>query len=715
MRASMATHAGADAGEKNKAVLTREDQVAALRKNEAFDVLVVGGGATGCATALDAASRGLSVALVERNDFSGETSSRSTKLIWAGVRYLGTAVASLLSRETLQNPVQSVKNFVGEIKMVMGAQRERRYFLETQPHLTNWIAIAVPIDRWISWPPPMGHPLFAAAGMLLPAVFKFYDSLCGFTCPPSYIMSTRRARERFPQLDSARMKYTQVFYEGQHNDARTCVAMAMTAAEQGATVANHVNVVEMLKEDPQDAQRVSGVRAMDNITGETFDIRAKKVVLAGGPFTDELRKLEDPDGAPAVRGAAGTHLVLPGYLSSPEMGLLDINTSDGRFLFFLPWQGSTVVGTTDRKGTPSSTPAPPEEEIEWILNEVKKYLSPHLRVRRSDVLSAWRGWRPLAVDPHAPPGAPASRDHTISVNPESKVIFLVGGKWTTSREMAEDVVDRVLKEAPELAKRAGPCKTTMIPFIGGEGYEENLFVQLIQTYSISEDVARHLARTYGVRAWDVCKLVRPTSKGWPRFGVPIVENYPYLEAEIEYAVRNEYARTVRDMLSIRTRLAYLNSDAAKFAAPKVADIMADLLDWTSEEKQEQLDDARSFLSEFGGSHPAQTEPRRPLQDLPALFKSLDHDGSGFVDQIEMQNAAKVLGFSPATPEELLELFRKIPGAETGRIYEKDFVEFWNANLEKEQILQALDKELKLSLSKLNEQGESSSSSGVMFG
>mmetsp|Transcript_17769 Transcript_17769/g.35076 ORF Transcript_17769/g.35076 Transcript_17769/m.35076 type:complete len:767 (-) Transcript_17769:183-2483(-) len=695
-----------------ESIRSREAQVQALKNAKVYDVLVVGGGATGCATALDAASRGLSTALVERQDFSGETSSRSTKLIWAGVRYLGTAVAALLSRQTLTSPMQSMKNFVSEIKMVMGAQRERKYFLETQPHLTNWIAIAVPIDRWVSWPPPMGHPLFAFAGMLLPGVFKFYDSLCGFTCPPSYIMSTRRARERFPQLDSARMKYTQVFYEGQHNDARTCVAMAMTAAEQGANIANYMTVTEMLKEDPNDTGRVTGVLVRDEISGEAFPIHAKKVVLAGGPFTDQLRNLENPDATPAVRGAAGTHLVLPGYFSTPEMGLLDINTSDGRFLFFLPWQGSTVVGTTDRKGDPSSTPNAPEEEIQWILNEVKKYLSPDLRVRRSDVLSAWRGWRPLAVDPHAPPGAPASRDHTISVNPDTKVIFLVGGKWTTSREMAEDVVNRVLEESPELAARAGPCKTKKIKFIGGEGYKEDLFVELIQHYSISEEVARHLARTYGVRAWDVCKLVRPTDKSWPRFGVRLVENYPYLESEIEYSVRNEYVRTVRDMLTIRTRLAFLNSEAAKFAAPRVTELMGELLDWDEAECKKQLDDAMAFLSEFGGPHPDKSD-RVTLTDLSALFQSLDYDGNGYVDQIEMENAAKVLGFDVGSPAEMRELFRKIPGASQGRIYEADFVKFWNENLENEVILQRLDSELKLSLSKLKEEGDSAT--GVMFG
>jgi len=347
--------------------------------------------------------------LIERGDFASETSSRSTKLIWAGIRYIGTAVAALLSRNTLKNPKQSIENFVGEFKMVLGAHRERRFLLETQPHLTHWQPIAVPIEKWVSWPPPMGHPLFAAAGLMLPLVFKFYDSLSSFSCPSSYVLSKRRALKLFPQLDSPRMKYTQVFYEGMHNDARTCLSIALTAAESGATIGNYVEVVSLERTDVDDKERVTGVTVIDRLSDETFVIQAKAFVFAGGPFTDGLRKLEDENCEAAVSGAAGTHIVLPGYFSHEGMGLLDINTSDGRFLFFLPWQGHTLVGTTDRKGEPRSSPAAPEDEIQWLLNEVKKYLSPELRVRRSDVLSAWQGWRPLARDPHAPPDAPPSR------------------------------------------------------------------------------------------------------------------------------------------------------------------------------------------------------------------------------------------------------------------------------------------------------------------
>jgi glycerol-3-phosphate dehydrogenase len=252
------------------------------------------------------------------------------------------------------------------------------------------------------------------------------------------------------------------------------------------------------------------------------------------------------------------------------MGMLDINTSDGRFLFFLPWQGAVLVGTTDAKGTPVSSPRPPEQEIQWILNEVKKYLSPELRVRRSDVLSAWYGWRPLASDPHTLPGGPVSRDHVISTHPATGTTFITGGKWTTYREMAEDVVDRVV--ALKGLDHARPCTSLDKVLWGGEDmanagtdlpvrYTENLPIQLVQNYGVSERTAAHLAETYGVKAFAVCEMSEPTGKAFPSHGVPLAEGHPHIECEVKYACM-EYTRTVADMLSLRTRLAYVNIAAA---------------------------------------------------------------------------------------------------------------------------------------------------------
>lgn len=611
---------------------SREEQIQRLKAassiDQPFDVLVIGGGATGCGVALDASMRGLHTALIERNDFGCETSSRSTKLIWAGIRYLGTAIAGLLRFQNIARPVAAIQDFISEFHLVQVASNERKILLQNNPHLTNWVPIAIPVRNWLSWPPPMGHPLFALAPMTLPIVMKFYDSLSGFTCPPSHIMNIARSERKFPQLDTTPntdIKYFQIFYEGQHNDSRTNTCLALTAAEEGATIANYIEMVNIIT-DPSSGKAI-GITCRNNLSpkSETFNIYAKSIIFCGGPFTDELRQMEfnnspgnDSNSSskaqtpkaftPAVAAAAGTHIVLPGYYSPGGIGMLDINTSDGRFLFFLPWEGSTLVGTTDRKGQPVSYHGPPEQEIEWLLKEVQTYLSDDVKVRRQDVLSAWQGFRPLASDPNATPGAPISRDHIISTNPETGITFIAGGKWTTYREMAEDVLNKVIDLHGLQPLR--PCQTKYRTLRGGLGYHRNVPIRLVQELGVSETSAKHLARTYGMHAFDVCMIdtmeaasttsQRQQQPTWTHLGKTLVEGYPYLECEVIYACRYEMACTVADMLTLRTRLAYLNKDAALLAAPRVADIMARELHWTVNERNQQLKIAIKLINTFGG-------------------------------------------------------------------------------------------------------------------
>lgn len=484
-----------------------------------------------------------------------------------------------------------MKEFKGEIQLVINCHKERGYMLTQQAHLTDWLPICIPFDRWYVSPPPFGHPLFGFFPILAPFVLKIYDSLSGFTCPSSYVMGKKSALTAFPQLSDRKLKYCAVFYEAKHNDARTNIAIALSAAEYGAHISNYVEMIDTIM-GGEDGRTVIGVRAVDRMTNREFDIYSNKVVFAGGPFTDSLRRMESQDGnqmKPAVSGASGTHIVLPGYYCPQDMGLLDYNTSDGRFLFVVPWENHTLVGTTDMKCPAETLPTPPENEIQWILKECGKYLSDDLEVRRSDVLSAWRGWRPLAADPHAPPDAPASRDHVISENPETGVIFIAGGKWTTWREMAEDIVDRVV--GPK-----GPKSRTLdIKLFGGEGYSPNLAIQLIQKYDISNDTAHMLVRTYGGRSWEVCDMMEGTN-------LTLAPQYPYIASEVRYACR-EYACTIEDVLSRRTRLAFLNKDAAREAIPLVADIMADELGWTKDVKAEQIIAASKYMDSYGGRIP----------------------------------------------------------------------------------------------------------------
>jgi glycerol-3-phosphate dehydrogenase len=655
-----------------RGIPSRAEQLRRLQEaGVIFDVLVVGGGATGAGTALDAASRGLSVACVERGDFASETSSRSTKLIWAGIRYMGTATAALLSPKLWQHPVDTVHQFVGEMKMVWHCHVERRYMTSVNRHLCNWIPIAVPFNSWHISPPPMGHPLFGYFPFLAPVVFKFYDTLSVFTCPPSYVLTKSRAQRDFPQLDPDGLKYAAVFYEAQHNDSRTNLAIAMTAAEKGAAIANYTEMVDLIHNE---AGRVVGAVVLDRMTGKQWKVYAKKVVLAGGPFTDQLRSMEAGKVPPAVRGSAGTHIVLPGYFVPHNMGLLDCNTSDGRFLFILPWLGHTLIGTTDKKGPAETLQNPPEDEVVWLLKESQKFLRKDLKVRRSDVLSAWRGWRPLAVDPHATADSPVSRDHVISENPESGVIFIAGGKWTTWREMAQEVIDRVVGPS-------GPPSLTLdIPLHGAEGYENNLAIQLIQRYGMDTTVAEHLVKTYGGRAWEVCELMQPTGKAWPKFGNLLVEGFPYIDAEVLYATR-EYACTIEDVLSRRTRLAYLNRDAAVAAIEPVADILARELGWTAKAKEQQIQAARNYVESYSGRKPDQAGKllREASYQSPIdIFTALDTDHSGFLDQQEVMEVATILGFQMSS-KEVTKAFEQMDKDGFGRVSVEAFQNWWHAH------------------------------------
>ena len=305
---------------------SRAEQIRRLQlstSDDSFDVLVIGGGATGAGVALDASLRGLKVACIERGDFASETSSRSTKLIWAGIKYMATATSILLSKKFLTNPAQTVNDFYSEMKMVFHCHQERQFMMDQQRHLCNWVPIAMPFTEWHISPPPFKHPLFGLFPILAPPVLKIYDSLSFFRCPPSFIMTKTKAREVFPQLEEKDLKYCAVFYEAQHNDARTNVAIAMTAAEKGATITNYVEMIDTIKNSS--TGKVTGVHAVDRMTGNTFEIRAKRVVFAGGPFTDSMREMEiDTDEGrgkmpKAVRGASGTHIVLPGYYCPNEV------------------------------------------------------------------------------------------------------------------------------------------------------------------------------------------------------------------------------------------------------------------------------------------------------------------------------------------------------------------------------------------------------------
>ncbi|PNS13985.1 Glycerol-3-phosphate dehydrogenase, mitochondrial [Sphaceloma murrayae] len=560
---------------------------------EEYDLLIIGGGATGTGVALDAATRGLKVALVERDDFASGTSSKSTKLVHGGVRYLEKAVWEL---------------DYNQYALVKEALRERRYFLDTAPHLSSWLPIMIPIQKW--WQAP-----YFWAGT------KFYDFLAGGeNIESSYFMTRSKALDAFPMLKKDNLVGALVYYDGAHNDSRMNISLAMTAAVYGATVVNHLEVTGLTK----DANgRLNGATVKDLVDvkngrkPDEFKIRAKGIINATGPFTDSIRKLDDQSVPEIVAPSSGVHVILPGYYSPSNMGLIDPATSDGRVIFFLPWQGNTIAGTTDAPCAISPNPVAGEEEINWILSEVANYLQPDITVRRSDVLAAWSGIRPLVRDPKKAKSEGLVRNHLVTTSP-SGLITISGGKWTTYRQMAEETVDEALKEfglgtsrllAPprvsgteivdDGATLDGTCQTHQVKLVGAHGWSKTLFINLIQHFGLETDVAKHLCEAYGDRAWAVAALCAPTDARFPLRGKRISGLYPFVDGEVRYAVRHEYAQTATDVLARRTRLAFLNAQAALEALPRVIDLMGEELGWGKSRKEQEFKDGVSFLGSMG--------------------------------------------------------------------------------------------------------------------
>merc|ERR1712137_660424 len=390
---------------------SREKQIEKMKtQTSPYDILIIGGGATGTGVALDAATRKLKVALVEKDDFAAGTSSRSTKLVHGGVRYLEKAFRNLDKEQW---------------DMVREALHERKNFLKIAPHLSYELPIMIPLYKW--W-----HLPYYWVGS------KAYDLLAGKNAlQSSYFISKPSALEIFPHLAADSLKGAIIYHDGAHNDSRMNVILALTAAKEGAHIANHVEVVELLKNSDG---KVSGAVVRDYITGEEWKIQAKGVVNATGPFTDAIRKMDDKDAEDIVCPSSGVHVILPDYYSPKNMGLLDAATSDGRVIFFLPWEHSVIAGTTDTVTEVTNRPQAKEEEIQFILNEISSYLSPAIQVRRADVLSSWAGIRPLVRDPSKLSTEGLARNHLV-ITSKSGLVTVAGGKWTTYRAMAADTVD----------------------------------------------------------------------------------------------------------------------------------------------------------------------------------------------------------------------------------------------------------------------------------
>lgn len=580
-------HVTSKISDSNAAVPSRQFQRSSLMgrtRVNPTDVLVVGGGATGSGVALDAVSRGLSVALVERDDFSSGTSSRSTKLIHGGVRYLEKAFF----------------NFdYGQLKLVFHALEERKQVIQNAPHLCHALPCMTPCFSWF-------EVVYYWIGL------KLYDLVAGpRLLHLSRYYSANESVELFPTLakkgGDRSLKGTVVYYDGQMNDSRLNVGLACTAALAGASVLNHAEVVSFLKDDASD--RIVGARVRDNLSGQEFDTYAKVIVNAAGPFCDSVRKMADKDASQMILPSSGVHIVLPDYYSPEGMGLIVPKTKDGRVVFMLPWLGRTVAGTTDSNTTITMLPEPHEDEIQFILDAISDYLN--VKVRRTDVLSAWSGIRPLAMDPNAKSTESISRDHVICEDYPG-LVTITGGKWTTYRSMAEDAVDLAIRSG-KLNPTNG-CVTQNLQVVGGDGWNPASFTVLAQQYvrmkktyggkvvpgAMDSNAAKHLAHAYGSLAERVASIAQNEN-----LGKRLAHGYPFLEAEVAYCARNEYCESAVDFIARRSRLAFLDTDAAGRALPRIIEILAAEHSWDTSRQREELHKAKQFLETFKSSKNAQ--------------------------------------------------------------------------------------------------------------
>ncbi len=534
--------------------MQRADAIERL-KTEAFDVLIIGGGATGTGIALDASTRGFRVALVERYDFASGTSSRSTKLIHGGVRYLEQAVKKLDSVQ---------------YQLVRHALAERATFLKIAPHLTRRVALLTPsYSRW--------EQLYYWAGL------KLYDLLAGRrNLGSTKLLSRRASLATFPGMRETGLVGAVLYYDGQFDDARMNIALASTAERAGAAIANYIEVVGLPKADG----RVAGAQVRDHIGHTAFEIKARVVINATGPFTDSVRRLDDAAAQPMLRTSSGVHIVVAGDLCPPDTGMLIPKTDDGRVLFVLPWLGKTVIGTTDEPAEPVDHPAAHEAEIDYLLKHVSRYLKQPPRA--DQVLAAWCGLRPLVAGDsgHAGGTAKLARDHVIRES-ESGLVTVTGGKWTTYRLIASDAVDHLVNHRGLVAK--APCITDQLRLIGGERYRSDGDRALVERFGIDPDVADHLNHAYGDRAEQVAALAADG------LGKRLADGHANIEAEVVWAAREEYAQGVMDVLARRLRLAFLDRVSAERSVPRVAELLGGVLSWDDERREREIVEAMERL------------------------------------------------------------------------------------------------------------------------
>jgi glycerol-3-phosphate dehydrogenase len=538
--------------------MNRDSNLTRLQ-TEAFDICIIGGGASGAGCALDATLRGFKVALIEKEDFAAETSSKSTKLIHGGVRYLEQAFKNL--------------DFA-QLKQVKHGLEERHTVLANAPHLARPLALLTPVFSWI-------EGAYFSIGLALYGWFAKHDSL-----PKSKWLSKKDMMERIPTL-AKNIHSAVMYYDGQLDDARYCLAIAHSAEEAGAAVVNHAQVVDFKYNTDSS---LASATIEDTINNTRFDIKAKVFINCTGATSDTIRLMANPSVKRRIRPSKGVHITLPYKVLNSNSALLIPKTPDGRVVFALPFEGELMVGTTDDDYTRlDEEPILNEKEIDFILETLEPYMAE--KVEKSQVQAGFGGLRPLIVADNRANTKSLVRDHEVEIDKKTKLISLLGGKWTTYRLMAKDTID----ETEEILRGSvSACTTDKHVLVGGVGYTPNSYVELSKKSNLDNDTLKHLTDKYGSRAIKLVFLINQN----PELGERLTPQYPHLKAEVVYTAEQEMACTVRDFMARRTRLEIMDWQTAYEITPEVARLLGETLNWNNTEIEKAATDYKFLLDKF---------------------------------------------------------------------------------------------------------------------
>jgi glycerol-3-phosphate dehydrogenase len=540
-------------------IRSRDENLKSMKEEE-YDIMIIGGGATGAGVALEASTRGLKCCLVEKGDFAGQTSGKSTKLLHGGVRYLDKAVHG--------------EEVVANLKLVFEALNERNTIIRSAPYMTSWVPLAIPCKNWFSL-------FYFYAGLLVYQFIALSKNFSKSKIPWPRISFNNSC---LPYLNKDFVGNV-TYYDGQMNDTRLCLEALLTSTTENYTnhsipahISNYVNFIEFIKQ----GNKIVAAKVQDLNTGDEFTIKSKVFVNCTGPFSDTIRKLGGMN-EPRIIPGKGSHLILPKSYTPSNTGMLIPKTEDGRVLFLVPWENHTILGTTDELGKVTEHSAILDKEKEFLVKELSKYFDKSEKDIENDILGTFSGERPL-VKSSTGKTSQLLRTHEVEVS-ESGLVSVLGGKWTTFRAMGEETIDEIIKHFKSVTKN--PSITKDLTFYSNHTIL-NLENNLVSKWKIPLPTVQYLVQHYGTRADQVAELGLNS----------IIDGYPFIEGEVRFAVAKEYALHPIDVIARRIRIALLNYNESVKAIEKVARLMGSQLHWSNETIQTEIEKSKIEIKQF---------------------------------------------------------------------------------------------------------------------